>query len=244
MTSNSHIIMSPKSNPLYESGVVLAAITALLYCIGTAKFSGYTNTLGLNDNILDRNFQQVLYQGFLDSFLQLFVALMSYSAYRFFYSDVILPDVESWLKHSRQRKKRYIKFKHWWNGKRKDSVVVQNAKRHTRIFFKITFALLALFLSLAYFEFQGRDAANVVIKELKDASHIPNIRFISVRMDEKPMKLYFLGCGDRNCAGIDVSTKIIYYFPQNNITYHLPSDENKPAKDQQKQENIKQKKDH
>jgi hypothetical protein len=53
-----------------------------LYCVGTAHSGGYLGTLRLDADVLDRNFHQVLYAGFLNSFGPILLALFAYSGAR------------------------------------------------------------------------------------------------------------------------------------------------------------------
>ena len=56
--------MATNGSSLLDSGIILAAITACLYAVGTAEYGGYLGELGLDANVLDRNFHQVVYRGF------------------------------------------------------------------------------------------------------------------------------------------------------------------------------------
>ncbi|MBN9423448.1 MAG: hypothetical protein J0I91_13365 [Candidatus Accumulibacter sp.] len=218
--------MSDKQNSLLDSGAVLAAATAFLYCVSTAKYGGYLSKLQLDADVLDRNFQQVLYQGFVDSFPQIFLALFLYAIVRFLYSHAFLPSLESWLKKSRKQKRQYLKLKRSLFGKQKDSQIVRQAKRHTITFALLAIVFLAFVLSLVYFESKGHSAAVAILEKL-DEKPVQDQDLITVQIDSKTRKLLYLTCGARNCAGVDPSTKSVHYFPQNGHSYFLSTKKEK-----------------
>ncbi len=213
--------MDAKRNPLFDSGIALAAVTAFLYCASAAYTGGYLDLLGLDGDVLDRNFQQILYHGFLISFASAFLFLFFYAIARFIYSHGVLPGLNDELRKSWKRKRQYLRVKNWWIGKRKDSEIEQREKQHT-----VTFALLgAVFfvfiLSLVYFESKGKEAATQVKLKIKSKS-IPEHEMITVSINGQTLKLLYLMCGARNCAGVAPETSVVYYFPQNGHSYVLP----------------------
>ncbi|WP_284193860.1 hypothetical protein, partial [Vibrio zhanjiangensis] len=52
---------------LVDSAGIAALLTAYLYCVSTAFTHGYFNTLGLDSDLLDRNFHQIIYSGLIQS---------------------------------------------------------------------------------------------------------------------------------------------------------------------------------
>jgi hypothetical protein len=218
--------MSDKQNSLLDSGAVLAAITAFLYCVSTAQYGGYLYGLQLDADILERNFQQVLYRGFVDSFPQIFLALLFYTCMRFLYSHMFLPSLENWLKKSRKQKRQYLKLRQGLFGKRKDSEVVRQAKKHTITYVLLVMAFLAFILMLVYFESKGHSSADTILKKL-NGNTIQDRDLITVQIDAQTRKLLYLTCGARNCAGIDQNTNAVYYFPQNGHSYFFSDNKGK-----------------
>lgn len=104
--------MSTKRDPLLDSGLALAAVTTFLYCASAAHTGGFNSRLGLNGDILDRNFQQILYDGFLISFGPVLLALVAYTFLRFLYSYVVLPGINDALQKNWPRKRFVLKLKH------------------------------------------------------------------------------------------------------------------------------------
>lgn len=59
---------------LTDSAIILAGITAYLYCSSTAYTYGYLQYFELNAEVLDRNFHQTLYDGLIRNIAVLFLA--------------------------------------------------------------------------------------------------------------------------------------------------------------------------
>ncbi|MBT0964061.1 hypothetical protein [Denitromonas iodatirespirans] len=212
--------MDTKRNPLLDSGLLLAAATAFLYCASAAHTGGFNSRLGLDGDVLDRNFQQILYDGFLISFGPAILVLIIYTALRFFYSDAVLPGISDALRKSWRRKRFVLKLKHRWYGKRKDSELEIREKRHTRVAAAITGVALAIILSLVYFESKGKEVGSQVRIKLESKSFREH-ETVTVTVNGEVRKLVYLSCGARNCAGIDPETRVVQYFPQNGHSYLL-----------------------
>lgn len=213
--------MDERKNLLFDSGAVLAAATGFLYCASAAYDGGYFGVFQLDADVLDRSFNQSLYNGFAISWGPAFLALFYYAAIRFLYAYLVLPALNNWLRHCLLNKRRFLKFKHRALGKRKDSKIVRSQKKHT---LKIAFYIVvffALILFLVYFESKGKKNATLVHSKIMTKSVLPS-NMITVKIDDIQHRLFFLFCGARNCAGIDLDTRIIYYFPQNGHSYQLP----------------------
>jgi hypothetical protein len=140
--------MIEKRNSIFDSGVALAAITAFLYSTSTAYYGSYLRSLQLDTDILDRNFQEILYHGFVLSFVQIFYALLIYVSSCFLFSHGLLPYIRSRLQKSWKRKYRFLKDKHFILGKPTDPIIEQLAKRHTIAItiYPIAFFAVLLFL--------------------------------------------------------------------------------------------------
>lgn len=221
--------MSTKRDPLLDSGLALAAVTAFLYCASAAHTGGFNSRLGLDGDVLDRNFQQILYDGFLISFGPVLLALVVYTVLRFFYSDAVLPGINDALRKNWRRKRFVLKLKHRWYGKRKDSELELREKKHTRVAAAITGVAFILILSLVYFESKGTEAASQVRTKLEHKSFLQH-EVVTVTVNGEVRKLLYLSCGARNCAGVDPETRIVQYFPQNGHSYLLPVEKPKQSK--------------
>lgn len=213
--------MDTKRNPLFDSGIALAAVTAFLYCASAAYTGRYFGLLGLDGDVLDRNFQQMLYDGFLISVAPVLLVLFIYTLVRFLYSHGVLPGLNDELRKSWKRKRQYLRLKHWWRGKRKDSAIEQREKRHTVTCIFLGAIFFAFIMSLVYFESKGKDAALRVQSKI-DSKSIPEHEMVTVSINGQALRLLYLMCGARNCAGVAPETRVVYYFPQNGHSYVLP----------------------
>lgn len=210
--------MVESKNPLLNSAILLTAATAFLYCVSTAHYGGYLGPLHLDADILDRNFHQVLYNGFLISFSPMFWALAGYGFIRLTYSHLVLPGIIDWLRHGISRRRRFLKFRHRWFGKRKDSLHERKQKKHTMSALLYVVLALALIASLAYFESLGKNSARKMLTRLESEKTLTE-NFVQVKINDERINLFYLACGARNCAGIELKKKTIYYFPQNGHSY-------------------------
>lgn len=213
--------MAENRNSLVDSGVALAAVTAFLYCVSAAYYGGYLGLFRLDSDVLDRNFHQTLYNGFVISFAPAFGLAFVYLGYRVVYSHILLPGITDGLRTSLKRKRRFIKLRQKLLGKRKDSVIEQREKKHTVAIAFYAAAFLTFLLSLVHFESEGQKAALERQEKLNTKAGQPSELMI-VRINGQDIKLLTLACGSRNCAGIDPLTRTISYFPQNGHSYTLP----------------------
>jgi hypothetical protein len=213
--------MDERKSSLFDSGAVLAAATGFLYCASAAYYGGYFRVFQLDADVLDRNFNQSLYNGFAISWVPAFLSLFYYAALRFLYAYLLLPALNDWLHHGILNKRRFLKLKHRAWGKRKDSKIVRSQKKHTLKFAFYIVVFLALILSLVHFESKGKEEATSARNKVESKTFLPS-DIITVKIDDIQHQLFFLSCGARNCAGIDPDTKVIYYFPQNGHSYQLP----------------------
>lgn len=212
--------MISNKNPLIDSGLAITAITAFLYCAGTAYSGGYNRTLGLDGDVLDRNIQQVLYDGFFLSFAPLITFFFIYAMYRFIISHAVIPITKEEIKGKFKKKRMLIKIKHRLFGKRKDSNTEKTARAHTRSALGLVVLSIAFLSSLIHFETQGKEKALLTIKTIDNNEFSPN-QIITKNIHGKEKKLFLLNCGATNCAAIDPKNKIIEYFPNSNFSYPL-----------------------
>ena len=201
--------------------MILALATVFLYCAGSAEYGGYLGTLFLDPGILDRDFHEILYRGFIVSFDVITGGILFYVAGRFVYSYVILPEYHDWEMRRFAEPRKATKFKTWFktrNVTRKESpleIREQHKARSAVIFFIIFIVFLA---SLVHFERQGREVAEALLRSI-DLKQTIQSKFMDVRIDDEKKHLYFLACGARNCAGMEIETMKVYYFPQNGHSY-------------------------
>lgn len=210
--------MLDSKNPLLHSGTFLAVATAFLYCVDAAYYEGYLIPLQLDANVLDRNFHQVLFNGFLVFLAPAFSALSVYVVARPLYSHAFLPSLNDWLRRRRERRRRFLKLKHLCLGKRKDPLIERREKQRTVTLFAYLATVIAFILSLAYSLNQGKKAGLELVEKTNNKP-LQSSDLIIVKIDDQQRKLLYITCGARNCAGIDPVTKTVYYFPQNGHSY-------------------------
>ena len=114
----------------------------------------------------------------------------------------------------------FLKGKHFLLGKQKDPAIERHQKKHslTAVFYIGLFA--ALIYLLINCESKGKEAAEAILKRI-ESNAVQQSEIITVKIDDKAKQLLSLACGERNCAGIELSTKTVYYFPQNGHSFQL-----------------------
>ena len=210
---------SPKRIAI-DSAIILAVLTAYLYGVSTAYTGGYLGQLDLDADVLDRNFNQTLFHGFLLC-LPLAMSSMAFVAIvSWLYSHNLLPAINDWLRRSARNKRKYVKAHRSIVGRRRDSRLEQREKRRTLHAIAYLVVAVLVLTSLVHFESLGKEAANTIRKALVDGSYRSKALW-HVKVDTEIRKLVPLGCGARNCAGIETSTQLVYYFPQNGHAYEV-----------------------
>ncbi len=220
--------MSDTRTPLLNSAIFLAGATAFLYCMSTARSNKYLRVLGLDPDILDRNFHQVLYDGLIVSLKWLLIVPIVYCGAYFLYRFIVRC-VTDWSRTSFGNRRRLVGVKHHFFGKRKstNTEILQN-KRLVRA---LGYAVISIvFLkSMVYAESQGGKLARALLDQIEQGKAVQVSSIIQVKIEDLPKKsLLNLGCGARNCAGIDLTTKIVYYFPQNGHSYQFKAPSTPP----------------
>ncbi len=205
--------MSIKS--FFDSGMILAGITAFFYCSSSAKFGGFITPYHLDSDVLGRNFQQVLYDGFLTSYPVIFKAIFALAALSFIRSHMAIPFASEYPKIILSVKKIF---------KSKSGRIVNDKELKARDTTKkiMIYAIIAA-LSLTYLtkmEATGKKEAIARLGRINTDTVLAS-ELVNVKIDGHLKQLVFLMCGERNCAGIDQKTKEIFYYPQNGHSYLL-----------------------
>jgi hypothetical protein len=194
-----------------DSAIFLAASTALLYTWSTASYHGFFQVLRLDSDMMERSFHQVIYDGLIIAFFPTFAVLACSAFLLYLYAHLLLPEYVDWVRKSVKSKRKIIKIRRFWRGKRNAAPVELRSKA---FFSRVTVLTISVFLyigTLAHFEHEGREKANEVIGAHLAGKSMPT-EMIEVGINGNPKTLRFLGCGARNCAGIEAGTNFIYYF--------------------------------
>lgn len=206
----------------FDTALLVTVVTALLYTWSTANFNGYILTLKLDTDIMERNFHQVIYNGLLISFQPILIYGFSLWIIAYIYSHGILPTYVHWLRAYFSRRRKVIKIRRFWFGKRNQPLIVLRAKA---FFTKLSFVILISFLyllSLSHFESIGIKKAKDLMEDYNKGKN-KRSDMIDVEINKKNKTLRFLACGARTCAGIEEKTNTIFYFPSStsySFLYH------------------------
>jgi len=195
-----------------DSAILLAISTAVLFSWSTAHYMGFLFEADLDINMMERSFHQVIYNGLLLAFYPVIVVLIFICILLFFYAHIILPEYIKQIRRSYKFRKKIAKFRRYWIGKRVTSQVEKNAMERFNNFGLLTILSLTFLFSLVYFENEGKKEAQIIMEKVQNESEPHDM--IRVNFTKKVRKLYFLGCGLKNCAGIEAETNKVFYFPQ------------------------------
>ena len=193
-----------------DSAVFLAGFTAVLYTWSTAYYNGFLGVLRLDADMMERSFHQVIYSGLLISFAPALLILVLLAFLLYIYSHALLPSYIDWVRKSIRAKRKTVKFRRFWFGKRNSPPVELRAKA---LFTKV--AILAIFgvlyvASLVYFEHEGKEKATQLVEAHLKGENKPT-QMVRVKLSKEDKTLRFLGCGNRNCAGLEEKTNLIFY---------------------------------
>lgn len=206
-------VVSEFKYPVIGSAVLLAGTTAFLYCASTAYFGGYLGMLKLDADVLDRNFHQVLYSGMLVAFAPVSWILCTAFLLCTIYTTVVFGLLRPYLKRGVSEKRRILAIKHVFTSRSRGSPQEQAMKRRTRAVFTCLLVLSAFLLTLAHLERKGRRSAQEMLQRLGQGKAQVS-QMVRVKIEDQPRTLAHLMCGARNCAGLEVPTGTVYYYPQ------------------------------
>ncbi len=160
---------------------------------------------------MERNFHQVIYSGLLISFVPIITILLLAWTALLIWSHLILPTYVDWIRRKFSHRRKMVKFRRFWFGRRNEAEIEKSAKS---LFTRVSIGLLLsvfYILSLIYFESIGTNKAEVVLDN-HNSSKNKTEHMIQVEIENKLKKLRFLACGARTCAGIEEETNLVYYF--------------------------------
>ncbi|ELS3155218.1 hypothetical protein R5D70_004676 [Vibrio parahaemolyticus] len=197
---------------LVDSAGVAALITAYLYCVSTAYTHGYLYTLGLDSDLLDRNFHQIIYSGLIQSLnsfiwlaLVVFILVTVYSTW--------CVTISHNIRKSHRTARKIVQLKKRFRVSTKKPTKLQ--VRHQLHFntavglFMTTLGVVALLL---IHENEGVNRANLVIESIHNEPET------TLKAENYGNELVFLYCGVRNCAGYDPKVDRVVYVPQQQLS--------------------------
>lgn len=196
-----------------DSAIFLAACTALLYSWSTANYHGFLTTVNLDSDMMERSFHQVIYSGLVVSFGPILLIFFLIAITLFFWSHAILPSYIDWVRGSVKSKRRVVKFRRYWIGKRITPAIEKQEKKRFNYAALYSLSCFAFIVSLVYFENKGhQQAKDILAKHMADDNSTASM--VSVVIGENEKSLRYLGCGAKNCAGIERNSNRVYYFSQ------------------------------
>ncbi len=196
---------------LLDGALILALLSGLLFSAGSAKRHGYFMTLGLNADVLGVDTAAILYSGLINSYLPVLVIAFVIGLAVFFYANALLPLYIDYARGSFERKRKLIRLKRFWSGKRKDTQAEKDAKKMVISFGVVLVLLLLVLIFLAAMENKGRDQAEDLMGEVKRGKPVANA---TVEIPGKEIGYILLACGSRNCAAMNPLTLEVQYFSQ------------------------------
>ncbi|MBL0612263.1 hypothetical protein JD508_18715 [Aeromonas jandaei] len=201
---------------LLNSAGLIVIITAFLFGSSTAYTNSELRLLGLDSDLMERSFHQVLYHGFIMNLMFIFFMPVFLFLVSFVYYHVVDLFRSSFCKSNRKRfinGRRYLKpLRKIGIQFKKESYALKRlglAKEMSWVFMSIT--LLLIFM-IAYHEQAGEQAGKRVVEMVRSG------KAPIVHIGEGDKEYFMLYCGAKNCAAYDVKNKMIKYFVQDNFS--------------------------
>jgi hypothetical protein len=141
---------------------------------------------------------------------------------------MLLPALKDVLHKDWRSKRFFLKLKRRLCSKRNMSDYELRVRKQTPMMIFIPVVALSFIFSLTHFQSLGKETASQLRTRLERKSFLQH-EIISVTINGVAKKLMFLGCGARNCVGVDPESRGIHYFPQNGHSYPLPVEKAKQA---------------
>ncbi|WP_146145928.1 hypothetical protein [Photobacterium kishitanii] len=193
---------------LIDSATCIAVLTSYFYCISTAYTNGYLAVFGLDNDLLDRNFHQVIYSGFISGYVGIF-SLIAFLFLMMFFWAMFKVGLNEYLQENISNKRKYRKLK-----KTIGFPVKKKSKLGRKLWLRVLVLglpmafMFCLIFNLSYYEKKGIDDA----KQWKVEIAKGNASVVTV--DKYKNELAYLYCGSKNCAGYDMKEQKTIYFPQ------------------------------
>ncbi|USD39495.1 hypothetical protein [Ferrimonas sp. SCSIO 43195] len=203
---------------LLDSAIILAFITAFIYSVSTAYYQGFLSYFNLDYNILDRNFNQTLYNGMLAALPSFLAFLLVMTVFLVFFSYMFFPVFISFCKNSFFISKLYCRALDFFKTEQDNNIYVTKLCRVADLSLIAFIVSIAPIVYLTYIEGKAVEKAQSIEKGIVDGNFDSN-DLMRVKVGGEPKNLYVLACGSRNCAGLNIETNEIYYFEQKEISF-------------------------
>jgi len=194
-----------------DSAVVLAIVTAYLFCSSTAYTNAYLSVKNLNIDALDRDFHQTLYFGLLVNFDYYPAAVGMLLLGGMFYV-LRVAFYESFYEYKNLRRlaglrKKLLPRASGKYPKHIRQFIKDDKRRAMRCFYYAVLSVLFLCL-LVLFELAGKSAADSLINGIKHGEY----KEITVNGKKHSEKLALFFCGSKACAAVGVTSGNVEHF--------------------------------
>ncbi len=194
-----------------DAGFILAALTASLYASGTAFFSGFLLSWGIDKTLITKSFHQTLYQGLLTWFdlglililpiiLFLLILLLSLSIA---FSAII--ESQKVKKLTVTVLKLFPRNKNKQDYKIHEIKAIQSVSRISYIFSYLFLFMMLIISLLAYSEHSGIKKGKQLMKDIKSSQEKLNGRYISPKSDDV-LSFIIISCSQSLCAVAEKNT--------------------------------------
>lgn len=213
---------------LKNSAVFITLTTAFFYCCSSFYMDGYFSILDLDSDVLERNFHSIVFDGFTLT-VNKSVAIFYMLVVTFWVRAIFASEIRNIVKNRSSAKKIiHLKWKIYklFNLKGKHSS--WPSYTYLAPVFKILLIFLAfllVFIVIKSFQIDGVNRAtfikNYIIKDIAEkpkpiiyATREHPFNMVTSLKAELNQPLYLLYCGSRMCAGFDLESEEVVYFPQ------------------------------
>jgi len=190
-----------------DSAVIIALVTSFLYCIGAARDQGFIRAVNLNTEMMAKDFQLVIFEGFIllinNWLVPIFILLILF---------VIPYFVITWISKKLERSKDQD-----GNYRKGTDEFLPDQRWHSYLAIPIWGVSIFIFFAffIVSFHKEGRGEGDQLVAKIKEGS-MKEGRLIRVKIELDVKELIFIACGSNNCAGIELSSNRVFYFPQSN----------------------------
>ncbi|MBL0511832.1 hypothetical protein [Aeromonas media] len=200
---------------LNSAGIIVLA-TAFLFGSSTAYTNALLGTLGLDSDLMERSFHQVLYHGFIINLLYIVMmpfVLFSISYLAYEAKDTIHRAFRSVNGNRFSNARKYLKPLRRIGVKFKRESYIMKRLGTVKAASWLTFTVILLLMTIIVLHEQAGKAKGLeTIKKIRQGES----SLIYIDGDAKGYP--YLYCGARNCAVYDVENNRIKYFPQNGFS--------------------------
>lgn len=201
-------------NKYIDSALVLAFITAVLYCAYNRYLVGFYSELGINYEIIDKNIYQGLFSGLHVIFRPLFKFICTTFLYSFSLLILMVKlKTLGFFEYLKNKKLIYDIYCEISNYIKLDGNF-DYLKKFTMSLLLLIAAMMITSYSLDSFSKYGLNGAIEMLKDIK--MNKSKYNQINIKIDNNTMKLYIISCGDNKCAGYDDLNRKIYFFDKTN----------------------------